>query len=71
MATEVYVANAVVVVGAAIGAWILHSQRSGKSALAQANKEAEKIVADAERESRAKLRETEVAAKEKATLHPQ
>ena len=65
MATEVYVAIAVVVVGAAIGAWILHSQRSGKSALAQANKEAEKIVADAERESRAKLRETDVAAKEK------
>jgi len=55
----------VVVVGAAVGSWLLLTRRSGQRTVDQAKKEAQSILEGAERESRTKLREAEVAAKEK------
>ena len=55
----------VVVVGGAVGSWLLLTRRSGQRTVDQAKKEAQSILEGAERESRTKLREAEVAAKEK------
>ena len=54
-----------VAIGGAIVAWLLHTTALGSAGDGQARRDAERILEDAERESRTKLREAEVAAKEK------
>ncbi len=67
MSTEILILTVVVALAAVVIplVWWFGLRREGRRLLAQAQLEAEKVVADAKRQSETRLREAEVAAKEK------